>query len=81
MALLGGSGRLWGPLVGVIPFTIIWEWTSIQFPNQSTLFLGFTFLLIVYVLPKGIVGLMEKFTKAEAVEKITPVALPQGAGE
>ncbi len=60
MALLGGSGRLWGPLVGVIPFTIIWEWTSIQFPNQSTLFLGFTFLLIVYVLPKGIVGRFEQ---------------------
>ena len=56
MALLGGSGRLWGPLVGVIPFTILWEWTSIQFPNQSTLFLGLTFMLIVYVLPDGIVG-------------------------
>jgi len=60
MALLGGSGRLWGPLVGVIPFTIIWEWTSIQVPNQSTLFLGFTFLLIVYVLPNGIVGRFEQ---------------------
>ena len=60
MALLGGSGRLWGPLVGVIPFTIIWEWTSIQFPNQSTLFLGLTFLLIVYVLPHGIVGRFEQ---------------------
>jgi branched-chain amino acid transport system permease protein len=56
MALLGGSGRLWGPLVGVIPFTIIWEWTSVQFPNQSTLFLGLAFLLIVYILPNGIVG-------------------------
>ncbi|MCY4242337.1 MAG: branched-chain amino acid ABC transporter permease [Rhodobacter sp.] len=56
MALLGGSGRLWGPLVGVIPFTIIWEWVAIQFPNQSTLFLGICFLLIVYVLPNGVVG-------------------------
>ena len=59
MALLGGSGRLWGPLVGVIPFTIIWEWVSIQFPNQSTLFLGLAFLLIVYVLPRGVVGRLE----------------------
>ena len=59
MALLGGSGRLWGPLVGVIPFTIIWEWVSVQFPNQSTLFLGFAFLLIVYVLPNGVVGRIE----------------------
>jgi len=60
MALLGGSGRLWGPLVGVIPFTILWEWVNVQFPNQSTLFLGLTFLLIVYALPDGVVGLIEK---------------------
>jgi branched-chain amino acid transport system permease protein len=60
MALLGGAGRLWGPLVGVIPFTIIWEWVSIQFPNQSTLFLGLAFLLIVYVLPHGVVGWLEQ---------------------
>ena len=60
MALLGGSGRLWGPLVGVIPFTIIWEWVAIQFPNQSTLFLGLCFLLIVYALPHGVVGRLEE---------------------
>ena len=60
MALLGGSGRLWGPLVGVIPFTILWEWIGVQFPNQSTLFLGLAFLLIVYVLPHGVVGRIEE---------------------
>ena len=60
MALLGGAGRLWGPLVGVIPFTIIWEWVNVQFPNQSTLFLGLAFLLIVYVLPNGMVGRIEQ---------------------
>jgi len=60
MALLGGSGRLWGALVGVIPFTILWEWVTVQFPNQSTLFLGLAFLLIVYVLPNGVVGRIEE---------------------
>ena len=60
MALLGGSGRLWGPLVGVIPFTILWEWITVQFPNQSTLFLGLAFLLIVYALPNGVVGRLEQ---------------------
>ncbi len=61
MALLGGSGRLWGPLVGVIPFTILWEWITVQFPNQSTLVLGIAFLLIVYLLPQGVVGRIEQF--------------------
>lgn len=59
MALLGGVGRLWGPLVGVIPFTFLWETISASFPNQTTLLLGFSFLLIVYLLPKGFVGLIE----------------------
>ncbi|SDY62151.1 branched-chain amino acid ABC transporter permease [Citreimonas salinaria] len=57
MALLGGTGRLWGPLVGVIPFTFLWEAISSSFPNQTTLLLGLTFLLIVYLLPRGFVGL------------------------
>lgn len=57
MALLGGAGRLWGPLLGVIPFTLLWEAISRSFPNQTTLVLGLAFLLIVYLLPRGFVGL------------------------
>ncbi|HSG03120.1 MAG TPA: branched-chain amino acid ABC transporter permease [Marinobacterium sp.] len=60
MALLGGTGRLWGPLVGVIPFSILWEIISASFPNQTTLLLGLSFLLIVYLLPQGFVGLLLK---------------------
>lgn len=60
MALLGGIHRLWGPLLGVIPFTLIWEAISIWIPNFTTLFLGLTFLTIVYFLPNGVVGLLEK---------------------
>lgn len=60
MALLGGVHRLWGPIVGVIPFTLIWETISVSFPNQVTLFLGVAFLVIVYFIPNGFVGLIEK---------------------
>jgi len=59
MALLGGTHRLWGPLLGVIPFTLMWELISIEFPDQTTLLLGVSFLLIVYVIPNGITGLIE----------------------
>jgi branched-chain amino acid transport system permease protein len=59
MALLGGVHRLWGPLVGVIPFTIVWEIISSKFPGHTTLFLGVAFLLIVYLIPHGFVGLVE----------------------
>ncbi|TVP72496.1 MAG: branched-chain amino acid ABC transporter permease [Rhodobacteraceae bacterium] len=60
MALLGGTGRLWGPLAGVIPFTLLWEFISRNAPNQTLLLLGLAFLLIVYVLPGGFVGLYER---------------------
>jgi branched-chain amino acid transport system permease protein len=60
MALLGGTGRLWGPLVGVIPFTLLWEAISSSFPNQTTLLLGLSFLAIVYLLPGGFVGLYDR---------------------
>jgi len=60
MALLGGSGRLWGPFVGVVPFLMIWNWVDSNFPNQSLLVLGLAFLLIVYVLPHGVLGRLEE---------------------
>jgi len=59
MALLGGVHRLWGPLLGVIPFTLLWELISAKFPAQTTLLLGAAFLLIVYFIPNGVVGLIE----------------------
>jgi branched-chain amino acid transport system permease protein len=59
MALLGGTHRLWGPLLGVIPFTLLWELISIEFPDQTTLLLGVCFLLIVYAIPNGFTGLIE----------------------
>jgi branched-chain amino acid transport system permease protein len=59
MALLGGVHRLWGPLVGVIPFTLLWEVIAASFPTQTVLLLGVAFLLIVYFIPQGVVGLIE----------------------
>ena len=42
---------------------LIWEGITISFPNYTTLFLGITFLLIVYAIPHGFVGLVEDWTK------------------
>lgn len=66
MALLGGTGRLWGPVVGVIPFTFLWEAISASFPNQTTLLLGVAFLVIVYLLPRGFVGLIDSVRRRAA---------------
>jgi branched-chain amino acid transport system permease protein len=63
MALLGGVHRLWGPLVGVIPFTLAWEIISASFPYSTTLFLGLSFLLIVYFIPNGFTGLFAQLIR------------------
>ncbi|MGI9380933.1 MAG: branched-chain amino acid ABC transporter permease [Methyloligellaceae bacterium] len=60
-ALLGGAQRLWGPIVGVIPFMLAWDFLTAIFPNQTTLMLGICFLLIVYAIPNGFAGLIEKY--------------------
>ena len=60
MALLGGAHRLWGPVLGAIPLTLLFEFLSARFPATSTLIIGLVFLLIVYALPHGVVGLWEK---------------------
>lgn len=62
MALLGGTRTLWGPLLGVIPFTLLWEAVSAAFPSATTMMLGAAFLAIVYLIPDGITGLAAKLT-------------------
>lgn len=60
MALLGGTGRLWGPLVGVVPFTILMEIISARFPNHTAIVVGIAFLAIVFLLPHGVTGRLEQ---------------------
>ena len=59
MALLGGTKRLWGPLVGVIPFTILFDFMAANFPNYTNVLIGVVFMLIVYLIPTGILGRIE----------------------
>lgn len=73
MALLGGAHRLWGPAVGAIPLTLLFEFLSARFPSTSTLIIGIVFLLIVYALPSGVVGLWERVSR----RKPEPPAAPQ----
>jgi len=61
MALLGGIGRLWGPLVGVVPLVLIFETISANFPNHVSIVLGVVFIAIVYFLPGGVVGLIDRW--------------------
>jgi branched-chain amino acid transport system permease protein len=59
MALLGGMQRPWGPLLGVIPLILLSEVLQVRFPFWYSILLGLVFMVIVYMLPRGISGLVE----------------------
>ena len=72
MALLGGAHRLWGPAVGAIPLTLLFEFLSARFPSTSTLIIGIVFLLIVYALPQGVTGLWERVSRRKSEPPVVP---------
>jgi branched-chain amino acid transport system permease protein len=63
MALLGGVHRLYGPLFGVVPLVLLFEFLLARFPNHFSILVGLAFMLIVYAIPQGIVGLIERILR------------------
>lgn len=71
MALLGGVGSVFGPLLGAVPLVLLFEWTTANFPNSFSIVLGLIFIGIVYFLPGGVLGLVARFAKRRAVPAAT----------
>lgn len=59
MALFGGAGTLFGPLLGAVPLVLLFEVLIATFPNYFSIVLGAVFVLIVYALPNGVIGLLQ----------------------
>ncbi|WP_135467022.1 branched-chain amino acid ABC transporter permease [Crenalkalicoccus roseus] len=66
MALLGGAQSLLGPLLGVIPLVLLFEVLGANFPNHFSILLGAAFMLVVYAVPRGIVGLLARARRRAA---------------
>lgn len=60
MALFGGAGSLFGPLLGAVPLVLLFEILIATFPNYFSIVLGCIFVLIVYALPHGVIGLLQE---------------------
>jgi len=61
MALLGGAGSVWGPVLGVVPLVLISDFLSVTVPNYFSVVLGLCFLGIVFFIPDGLLGLLQKW--------------------
>ena len=59
-ALLGGPGRPWGPALGAIPLILLSEYLAGSFPHHFGIALGLCFVVIVFFLPRGVAGPVER---------------------
>lgn len=77
MALLGGAGSLFGPILGVVPLVLLFEVLTASLPNYFSIVLGGIFILIVYALPRGVSGLIETYVRSMRA-KDTPTHVTSG---
>jgi branched-chain amino acid transport system permease protein len=61
MAIFGGLGQLFGPILGAIIFAYLEEILITQFPYYYMLLFGIILLVSVLYLPNGLIGLIQKW--------------------
>src|SRR4029078_8258287 len=63
MALLGGAGSLFGPLLGAVPLVLLFDFLIAYFPSSFSIILGLIFIVIVSFVPQGIAGLLMPYAR------------------
>jgi branched-chain amino acid transport system permease protein len=63
MAIFGGIGQLFGPILGAAIFTYLEEILITKFPYYYMLIFGVIMVVAILYLPDGIVGLIQKLWK------------------
>jgi branched-chain amino acid transport system permease protein len=60
MAIFGGMGQLYGPVIGAVVFTYLEEILTTKFPYWYMLIFGLVLIAAILYLPNGLVGLIPK---------------------
>lgn len=63
MAIFGGLGQLYGPVVGAAIFAYLEEVLITKFPYYYMLLFGIILIVVVLYLPNGLLGLLQKWQK------------------
>ncbi len=63
MAIFGGMGQLYGPIIGASIFTYLEEFLITRFPYYYMLIFGIIMVVAILYLPDGLVGLLQKLWK------------------
>ncbi|MDC3415886.1 urea ABC transporter permease subunit UrtC [Aquibacillus salsiterrae] len=75
---LGGRGTIIGPIIGAVFVNAAKTGLSESYPDMWTYFIGALFVIVVIFLPKGIVGLFEKFQERWKRADVKDVKEPSG---
>lgn len=60
MAIFGGVGRIYGPILGAAIFALLEEMLITQFPYYYMFFFGIILIAVILFLPQGLVGFFRK---------------------
>jgi branched-chain amino acid transport system permease protein len=60
MAIFGGMGRLYGPIIGAIIFSYLQEVLITRFSELYMLIFGIVLVIAILYMPQGLVGLLQK---------------------
>jgi len=63
MAIFGGMGQLYGPVIGATVFSYLEEITRTELKETYMLIIGVIMVATILYLPNGLVGLIQKFWK------------------
>ena len=63
MAIFGGMGQLYGPMLGAAVFSYLREVLITRFPYYYMLLIGIILLVVILYLPNGLAGLVQKWQK------------------
>jgi branched-chain amino acid transport system permease protein len=59
MALFGGKGTVWGPVVGAVALFVIQEIVWARYPHAHPLLFGAIIVAVVLLMPRGVLGLLQ----------------------
>ncbi len=63
MAIFGGTGHLYAPVIGGTIFSLLEEILTTKFPYYYMLIFGLTMMVVILFMPHGLEGIIEKWRK------------------
>jgi branched-chain amino acid transport system permease protein len=77
MTLLGGIGAVYGPIIGSVALTLLWDYLSVTFTHYFLIILGLILIAVVILMPNGIMGMVKKIRAGKLFGSKTVAKAPE----